>query len=254
MLANCSLLANISMSSNTSSYTSQGCTSFPLCLPPWNTVGVSGHSFHYVRTGLRSEEPVNGHLEVAENICLWRHSGLVIPQWDSASHASLYTSTLFFFFQSKFKSCRYLSICQPEKHHQLIKYIYWNYCSFHFRIYLCSDCFPYFPLYSMFFLSRASHQDLELGTQLQWLWRLWLNSKPGVRDVWECSVSPVSPQDQLDWSAHFQNALLSWPDCCLAAVKPAPYISSTLQLTLQFTVFVFYYMLYLFFYSQLWGH
>lgn len=97
--------------------------SLPSVRPPWNTVGVSGHSFHCVRTGLRSEETVNGHLEVGENICLWRHGGLVIPQWNSASHVFLFSQLMDFgivllvlFFLTKSKSCRYLSICWRENH------------------------------------------------------------------------------------------------------------------------------------------
>lgn len=98
MFANCLLLPDISMSAEEwpaclHTPASKGCTSFqpslPSVRPPWNTVGVSGHSFHCVRTGLSGEETVNGHLEVGENICLWRHGGLVIPQWDSASHVFL---------------------------------------------------------------------------------------------------------------------------------------------------------------------
>lgn len=116
MLANCLLLPSISLSSEESLHSSQGCTTFPLFLPwarpPWNTVGVSSHSFQWVRTGLRSEETVNGHLEVGENICLWRYGGLVLPKRDSASHASLcvlicsYNSAFFFciFFFSKYVS------------------------------------------------------------------------------------------------------------------------------------------------------
>lgn len=113
----------------------------------------------------------------------------------------------------------------------------------------------------MFFLSRysktAKHKDcLHLSVRTSssvpscsGCDGLWLNSKPGVHDVRECSVSPVSPQDKLDWTAHFQNALLSRPDCCLASVKPAPYISSTLQLTLDFTVFVFFIICYAYFFT-----
>lgn len=75
----------------------EGCTAFypsllPSALssawPPWNTVGGSGHSFHCAgarcRARLKREWTVNGHLEDGENICLWRRSGLEIPQWDMA--------------------------------------------------------------------------------------------------------------------------------------------------------------------------
>lgn len=68
-------------------------------------MGGSGHSFHCVRARPKSEETVNGHLEDGENICLWRHGGLVIPQRDSRYFfCSFYVSFLGFFF------CRY-SFC-----------------------------------------------------------------------------------------------------------------------------------------------
>lgn len=198
-------------------------------------MGISSHSFHCVRTGLRSEETVNGHLEVGENICLWRYGGLVIPQRDSASHASLCSA-------QRLQRCSFVFFNQSANHAGFsLKHSIQGLNSstkinsiFHFPIHL------YFSFYSMFFLLRDSQQDLELGTQLQRLRRLWLNSKPGVHDVLECSASPVSPRDKLDWSAHFHNALLSWPGCFPARVKPAPYMSSTLQFTLDFTVFVFF--------------
>lgn len=275
MFANCLLLPDISMTSEEwptclQTTASKGCTSFPPSLlsvrPPWNTVGVSGHSFHCVRTGLRSEETVNGHLEVGENICLWRHGGLVIPQWDLASHVSLLSLLMDFsivlsvlFFLTKSKSCRYLSICWWENHPS----------SDHIRQMICLiRLFFFLPfLYSMFFLSRysktAKHQDcLHLSvrtsssvTSCSGCDGLWLNSKPGVHDVRECSVSPVSPQDKLDWTAHFQNALLSRPDCCLASVKPSTLYKLCSATCIRFySVCFFYYMLCLFFHSQLWGH
>lgn len=119
----------------------------------------------------------------------------------------------------------------------------------------------------MLFLSRysktAKHQDcLHLSVRTSssvpscsGCDGLWLNSKPGVHDVRECSVSPVSPQDKLDRTAHFQNALLSRPDCCLASVKPSTLYKLRSATYIRFySVCFFYYMLCLFFHSQLWGH
>lgn len=269
MFANCLLLPDISMTSEEwptclQTTASKGCTSFPpsplSVRPPWNTVGVSGHSFHCVRTGLRSEETVNGHLEVGENICLWRHGGLVIPQWDLASHVFLLSLlmdfsivlSVLFFVLTKSKSCRYLSICWRENHpssdhiRQLICLI-WLFFFNRFSI----QCFSYHgtakqrstkTVYICLWGPRARYPAAAAVMGSGWT--------PSLVSMTYESAAWVQCHLRISWTGlHISKTPCSAGQIAvLLLLNPAPYISSALQLTLDFTVFVFfYYMLCLFF-------
>lgn len=164
-----------------------------------------------------------------------------------------------FIFLTKSKSCRYLSICWRENHpssdhiRQLICLI-WLFFFNRFSI----QCFSYHDtakqrstktVYICLWGPRARYPAAAAVMGSGWT--------PNLVSMTYESAAWVQCHLRISWTGlHISKTPCSAGQIAvLLLLNPTPYISSALQLTLNFTVFVFfYYMLCLFFHSQLWGH